>query len=186
MSPIPRPNIRMGETPAPARAPHRVVLAIGSNLGDRAHTLQSAARDIADIDGFELDAVSTFVESAAVKPDGIDADAPRYLNAVVLGRYAGDPHDLLDAVNCIEASHGRVRGERWGDRTLDIDIIVVGDLELHDDRLVIPHPRAFERDFVLDPWLHADPDAVFPGRGPVRDLLAGIPHTTRAYRGGMQ
>ncbi|RNE67472.1 2-amino-4-hydroxy-6-hydroxymethyldihydropteridine diphosphokinase [Cryobacterium tepidiphilum] len=172
----------MGE--ARARAPHRVVLAIGSNLGDRAETLQRAARDIADLDGFELDAVSAFVESAAVKPDGVDEAAPRYLNAVLLGRYAGDPHDLLDSVNGIEAEHGRVRAERWGDRTLDIDVVAVDDLQLADDRLVVPHPRAAERDFVLVPWAEVDPDAVLPGRGRVRDLLARIPNTVQPYRGG--
>lgn len=186
MSPIPRPNIRMGETPSRPRAPHHVVLAVGSNLGDRAQILQDAARDIAGIDGFELQAVSEFVESAAVKPGGVDAEAPRYLNAVLLGRYGGDPHDLLDAVNRIEADHGRVRTERWGDRTLDIDIIAVGDLQLHDARLVIPHPRAAERDFVLAPWVQVDAEAVLPGRGPVRDLLAAIPNTVQPYRGAAE
>lgn len=181
MSPIPRPNIRLGETPA--RGPHRVVLAIGSNLGDRARTLLDATRDIAAIEGFELDAVSPFVQSAAVKPGGVDEDAPRYLNGVVLGRYAGDPHDLLAAVNRIEAGHGRVRAERWGDRTLDIDIIAVDELQLRDEHLTVPHPRAAERDFVLAPWAQADPDAVLPGRGPVRELLAAIPNTVEPYEG---
>jgi 2-amino-4-hydroxy-6-hydroxymethyldihydropteridine diphosphokinase len=170
----------------PARVWRRVVLAIGSNLGDRARILQDAARDIAAIDGFELEAVSAFVQSVAVKPDGVDADAPRYLNAVALGRYAGVPHELLDAVNRIEAQHGRVRAERWGDRTLDIDIIAVDDLQVHDERLTVPHPRAAERDFVLAPWAELDPDAVLPGRGPVRKLLAAIPNTVEPYHGGPQ
>lgn len=181
MSPIPRPNIRMGQGPALAQP---VVLALGSNLGDRAETLQAAARAIADIDGFELDAVSDVVESVAVKTDGVDPVAPRYLNQVLLGRYAGDPHDLLAAVHRIEADHGRVRAERWGDRTLDIDLIAVGDLRIDDRRLVLPHPRAVDRDFVLAPWLQVDPDAVLPGLGAVRDLLAGMPNTVQPYTGG--
>lgn len=160
-----------------------VVLALGSNLGDRESTLRDAARAIADIDGVELTAVSHLYESAAVKPDGIDADAPRYLNAVVTARYSGDPHTLLDAVNAIEAEHGRVREERWGDRTLDIDIIAFGDLELSEDRLVIPHPRAWQRDFVLAPWLELEPDAVIPGRGRVSDLLAASDNSARTYVG---
>lgn len=182
MSPIPRPAVRLGETPA--RAAHRVVLAIGSNLGDRARTLEEATRDIAAIEGFELDAVSPLVQSAAVKPGGVDDDAPRYLNGVVLGRYTGDPHELLAAVNRIEADHGRVRAERWGDRTLDIDIIAVGDVQLHDESLTVPHPRAAERDFVLAPWVQLDPDAVLPGAGVVRALLAALPNTVEPYDGG--
>lgn len=184
MSPISRPNIRMGQAAPPAPPAVPVVLALGSNLGDRAETLEAAARAVAEIDGFELDAISDVVESVAVKTDGLDPEAPRYLNAVLLGRYPGDPHDLLAAVHRIEADHGRVRVERWGDRTLDIDIVAVGDLRLHDRRLVLPHPRAAERDFVLAPWLQVDPDAVLPGHGPVRELLAAIPNTVQPYRGG--
>lgn len=151
-----------------------VVLALGSNLGDRAVTLIDATRAIADLEGLDLVGVSPVFESAAVKPAGVDPDAPPYLNAVVTVRYTGDPFALLDAVNAIEHDLGRVRGERWGDRTIDIDIIVFGDLRLADERLTIPHPRAAERDFVLVPWLQLDPDAVLPGRGRVDALLAAI------------
>lgn len=157
----------------------RVVLALGSNLGDRAATLADAVRDLADLPGAALVAVSPVYESAAVKLDGVDETAPRYLNSVLTIDYAGDPHRLLDAVNAIEAEHGRIRAERWGDRTLDIDIILFGTLELDDDRLTLPHPRAAERDFVLAPWAEIDADAVIPGRGPVRDLLAATGNTVR-------
>jgi len=155
-----------------ARGGTSVVLALGSNLGDRAATLAEAARAIAEIDGLELDAASPVFESAAVKPGGVDQGAPPYLNAVVTAHYTGDPHTLLDAVNTIERDLGRVRTERWGDRTIDIDIIVFGDLQLAEERLTIPHPRAWERDFVLVPWLHLDPDAAIPGRGRVDALGA--------------
>ncbi|TFD72533.1 2-amino-4-hydroxy-6-hydroxymethyldihydropteridine diphosphokinase [Cryobacterium fucosi] len=159
-----------------------VVLALGSNLGDRTRTLAAAVRALADLPGFDLTGVSPAFESAAVKPSGLDETAPRYLNSVAAGRYTGTPHALLDAVNDIEAGLGRVRAERWGDRTLDIDIIVFGTLEMSDDRLTIPHPLAHERDFVLAPWLELDPAAVIPGRGPVRDLLAGLPRSVTPYR----
>jgi len=165
------------ETVPPAPAPASVVLALGSNLGDRPATLAAAVRDLADLAGFDLTGVSPAFESAAVKPDGIDDSAPRYLNSVVTGRYAASALDLLDAVNAIEERHGRVRAEKWGDRTLDIDIIAVDDLELDTPRLTLPHPRAWERDFVLAPWLHLDADAVIPGRGLVRDLLAATENT---------
>ena len=157
----------------------RVVLALGSNLGDRAVTLARAVADIADMPGAALVAVSPVYESAAVKPGGVDESAPRYLNAVVTIDYSGDPHSLLDAVNVIEARHGRVREERWGDRTLDIDLIVFGALTVDDERLTLPHPRAAERDFVLAPWLDLDGAAVIPDRGTVRDLLAVTGSTVR-------
>ncbi|TFD77213.1 2-amino-4-hydroxy-6-hydroxymethyldihydropteridine diphosphokinase [Cryobacterium sp. Sr8] len=165
-------------TPAPD-APVSVVLALGSNLGDRAAILVDAARVIADLERLEVAGVSPVFESAAVKPDGVDPAAPPYLNAVVTARYTGDPHELLDAINGIEDAHGRVRTERWGDRTLDIDIIVFGELELSDDRLTIPHPRAWQRDFVLAPWLALDPDAAIPGRGRVDELLAAAASSVR-------
>lgn len=166
---------------APASA-ESVVLALGSNLGDRTRTLAAAVRALADLPGFDLGGVSPAFESAAVKPAGVDDAAPRYLNSVVAGHYTGTPHALLDAVNGIEAALGRVRAERWGDRTLDIDIIVFGARELSDDRLTIPHPLAHERDFVLVPWLALDPEAVVTGRGPVRALLAGLHPTVTPYR----
>lgn len=160
----------------------QVVLALGSNLGDRTKTLAAAVRALADLPGFDLTGVSPAFESAAVKPSGVDETAPRYLNSVVAGQYTGTPHALLDAVNGIEADLGRVRAERWGDRTLDIDIIVFGTQEFSDDRLTIPHPLAHERDFVLAPWLEVDPEAAIPGRGPVRALLAGLHSTVAPYR----
>ncbi|MDJ0337888.1 2-amino-4-hydroxy-6-hydroxymethyldihydropteridine diphosphokinase [Cryobacterium sp. PH31-O1] len=157
----------------------RVVLALGSNLGDRAAALTRAVQDIAELPGAALVAVSPVYESAAVKVDGVDESAPRYFNAVLTIDYGGDPHSLLDAVNVIEARHGRVRAERWGDRTLDIDLIVFGQRSVDDDRLTLPHPRAAERDFVLAPWLDLDAAAVIPGRGLVRDLLAATGTTVR-------
>lgn len=157
----------------------RVVLALGSNLGDRAATLAAAVSDLAALTGATLVAVSPVYESAAVKLDGVDENAPRYLNAVLAIDYTGDPHALLDAVNAIEAEHGRLRSERWGDRTLDIDLIVFGQLNVDDDRLTLPHPRAADRDFVLAPWLDLDAEAAIPGRGLVRDLLAATDNTVR-------
>ena len=74
----------------------------------------------------------------------------------------------------IEQAHGRIRAERWGDRTLDLDIVDFAGLVSSSDRLTLPHPRAFERDFVLKPWLEVDPDAVLPGHGRVADLVAGL------------
>lgn len=152
----------------------RAVLALGSNLGDRAAVLAEAVRRIADLPGVELVAVAEARESVALTPSGPDATAPAYLNSVAAIDTALEPLELLQAVNVIESELGRVRSERWADRTIDIDIIAFGELQLQTEQLTIPHPRAAERDFVLRPWLEIEPDAVLPGVGPVRALLEGL------------
>ena len=154
---------------------HRIVLpaviALGSNLGDREGNLRAAVRDIAALSGVTVTAVSGIVQSHAVKPTGTDDTAPDYLNAVMLVRSALHPEALLGELNRIEAEHGRVRVERWGDRTLDLDIIAFDGLERDTDDLTLPHPRAWERAFVIVPWLQVDPDAELRGHGRI-DALA--------------
>ncbi|PFG30473.1 2-amino-4-hydroxy-6-hydroxymethyldihydropteridine diphosphokinase [Paramicrobacterium agarici] len=147
-----------------------VVLALGANLGDRRATLEAAVDDLRVTPGVIVDAVSTLIESVAVTLDGADESAPAYLNGVVLARTVLGPRELLAATSRIEDAHGRIRAERWGSRTLDIDIITFGELRQSDPQLTLPHPRAAERPFVLDPWLELDPDAVLPGLGSVAAL----------------
>ena len=153
----------------------RAVLALGSNLGNREAAISMAVRQVAELDGIELVATSMVHESVAVKLDGPDDAAPAYLNAVIAIDTTLAPEKLLAAVNVIEQELGRVRAERWADRTLDIDIITYGDLTLETETLTIPHPRAAERSFVLEPWLDIDPEAVLPGFGRVADLTAEGP-----------
>jgi 2-amino-4-hydroxy-6-hydroxymethyldihydropteridine diphosphokinase len=160
---------------------HGAVIAFGANLGDRAHTIRAAAADIDALPGTSVIVLSSLVESAAVKPDGVDLDAPEYLNAVALVETILAPHDLLAALNVIEQAHGRTRDTRWGDRTLDLDIITYDILEINDNRLTLPHPRAAERSFVLAPWLEVDPDAAIPGRGNADELLAFCPDPVREH-----
>jgi len=150
------------------------VVAFGSNLGDRAATIRAALDDLAVTPGVRLDAVSPFIETAAVRLDGVDEDAPRYVNGVALVSTSLDPHALLTELHRIEDAHGRVRTERWGDRTLDLDLIAMGGRQVNDEVLQLPHPRASERDFVLAPWLAVDPDAELPGLGRVDVLLARL------------
>lgn len=151
-----------------------VILALGSNLGDREATLRSAVHAINAIDGVTVDAASSIVQTPAMKLAGIDHSAPAYLNAVVAARSALEPHALLSRLQRIEADHGRVRDERWGDRTLDIDIVSFAHLRVDDDLLTIPHPRAAKRAFVLVPLLQLEPHADLPGVGLAAELLAGI------------
>ncbi len=150
----------------------RAVVAFGANLGDREGTIAAATRRLADTPGVRVVAVSPVYETAAVKLDGVDETAPRYLNGVLVIETELEPHALLDVLQRIELEHGRTRETRWGDRTLDLDLIDVDGIELADDRLVLPHPRAWERAFVLQPWLDVDPDAEIPGRGRIADLRA--------------
>jgi 2-amino-4-hydroxy-6-hydroxymethyldihydropteridine diphosphokinase len=150
------------------------VIAVGSNLGDRAATFAAAVRTLAESDGIEVTAISTPIESIAVRTDGEDPAAPVYLNAVVLVRTTLAPHALLTLLHAIETEYGRVRDERWGDRTLDLDIIDYGGMQSSTADLTLPHPRAHERAFVLGPWAEVAPDAVLPGHGRIAGLLAGL------------
>lgn len=150
----------------------RVVIALGSNLGDRLATLHAATEQLAGTPGVRVTAVSSPVESAAVKLDGVDESAPAYLNAVALIETDLDPRQLLDALHGIERGLGRVRLQRWGDRTIDLDIVDFAGRELATPELELPHPRAWERPFVVQPWLEVDPEAVLPGHGRVADLAA--------------
>jgi len=150
------------------------VVAVGSNLGDRTATFQAAVRALADVDGVEVTAISTPIESVALRPGGEDPAAPAYLNAVVLVRTTLAPRALLRRLHAIEDAHGRERTEAWGDRTLDLDLIDYAGMRSSTADLELPHPRAHERAFVLGPWAEVAPEAELPGRGRVADLLAAL------------
>ena len=161
-----------------------VLLAFGANLGDRGETIRAAQRELAAAPGVRGLAASPLRETIALTAAGPDPEAPRYLNGVAAAETTLGPHALLDLLQAVEARHGRVRDVRWGDRTLDIDLILYGGRVIRDDRLAVPHPRAHERDFVLAPWLDLDPDAVLMGHGRVAELLARVGDTTRRLAEG--
>ncbi len=142
----------------------KVVIALGSNLGDRKATLDDAVDQLRKI--ITITKVSTFIETDPVG----GPDQPNYLNAVVIGESDLEPADLLAKMLAIENEAGRTREVRWGARTLDLDLIVAGDTVMDTEFLTLPHPRAHERRFVLDPWLEVDPKAILPGCGEVRLL----------------
>ncbi|WP_166315844.1 2-amino-4-hydroxy-6-hydroxymethyldihydropteridine diphosphokinase [Microbacterium excoecariae] len=160
--------------PARPAASARAVVALGANLGDTSATLAEAVDELAALPLTDRVVCSDPIASVAVTLDGPDPTKPGYLNAVALVDTRLAPHVLLTFLQAIETRHGRVRRERWGDRTLDLDLVAYGDIESEDPRLTLPHPRAHERDFVLGPWVQVDPDAVLPGRGRVADLLAAL------------
>jgi 2-amino-4-hydroxy-6-hydroxymethyldihydropteridine diphosphokinase len=157
-------------TRMPQPTSRRAVLGLGSNQGDRLATLQGAVDALAATPGVNPVAVSGIFETDPVG----GPEQPDYLNAVLVVETTLQAPELLERAHAIEQQHDRVRSERWGPRTLDIDLVAVGTDVIDDPDLVIPHPRAAQRAFVLVPWASADPEASLPGHGPVADLLAGL------------
>ena len=152
----------------------RVVLAIGGNLGDVPVTLMHTVEALSYMEGFQIDDVSPIMRTKPVLAPG-QAPQPDYWNAVVVGSAIATPDELFAQTSRIERELGRERHERWGARSIDIDIIQVEGLASSDPVLTLPHPRAKERAFVLAPWLLCDPNAVLEGVGRVCDLLATTP-----------
>jgi dihydroneopterin aldolase/2-amino-4-hydroxy-6-hydroxymethyldihydropteridine diphosphokinase len=146
----------------------RAVLALGANLGDRLAALQAAVESLGA--QTRVIAVSAVFETAPVG----GPEQPDFYNAVVVVDTDLDPYALLAVAQEIERDAGRVRNERWGPRTLDVDVLAFGDLRSDDPVLTLPHPRAHERAFVLLPWLDADPGASIAGHGPVAELAGTV------------
>jgi 2-amino-4-hydroxy-6-hydroxymethyldihydropteridine diphosphokinase len=152
-------------------APGRVIRAyvgFGANLGDPASTLRAAAAEVERRAG-RVSAASPVYRSA---PVGV-TDQPPFLNAVAALDTPLPADELLDVLLAVEAEHGRVREVRWGPRTLDLDLIAYGDEVRDDPRLILPHPRAHEREFVLRPLCDVAPELVLGGRT-AREWLAEL------------
>jgi 2-amino-4-hydroxy-6-hydroxymethyldihydropteridine diphosphokinase len=145
----------------------RAILALGSNLGESRDTLSLAVADLVDTPHVRLREVSPIVQTKAVG----GPEQPDYLNMVIEVETDLGPYELLEHCQAVENVHHRVRTVRWGPRTLDIDIITYGDLVSDDDKLTLPHPRAAERAFVLQPWAWMDSSATLNGV-PVGQLAA--------------
>ena len=131
----------------------RTFLGLGSNLGDS----RARLRDAVDALGDDVVAVSPLYET---EPVGGPPGQQHYLNIVVELETTQTPRELLDRCHTLETAAGRVRGERWGPRTLDVDILLVDDLEVHEPDLVVPHPRMHERRFVMAPLADIAPELV--------------------------
>jgi 2-amino-4-hydroxy-6-hydroxymethyldihydropteridine diphosphokinase len=138
----------------------KAVLALGSNLGERNDTLSEAVADLVDPPEVRLLDVSPVVQTKAV---GGPAGQPDFLNMVITVETSLSPLQLLEHCQAVENKHHRVREVRWGPRTLDVDIIVYGDLISGDPVLTLPHPRAASRAFVLYPWSLIEPAATLNG-----------------------
>ena len=177
MTESPNPNIVDADSLTGEMHPiRRVVVALGSNLGERFTALQGAVNALADTPDFFVTGVSPVYET-----DPVDSpeDAKPYLNAVVLADTTLPAARLMERALAIEDAFERERSEiQNAPRTLDVDLIVVGDRRSDEDFLRLPHPRAHQRAFVLQPWHDLEPDAVFPELGPIAELLDAADPTT--------
>lgn len=146
----------------------KAVIALGSNLGNRELYIDSAVAELAKI--IEITHLSTNHETDPVG----GPEQPKYLNAIAIAETELDPRGLLIVMLEIENKLGRKREVHWGPRTIDLDLIVFGDEIIDSEVLVLPHPRAHERKFVLEPWLEIEPDAYIPGIGEIENILQRI------------
>ncbi|HEU4970408.1 MAG TPA: 2-amino-4-hydroxy-6-hydroxymethyldihydropteridine diphosphokinase [Gaiellaceae bacterium] len=148
----------------------RAYVGLGANLGPREVTLLRAADLLAAADGVEVVAVAQLRET---EPVGL-VEQPPFLNGAVAIDTSLPPRALLDLLLEIERSLGRVRGERWGPRTIDLDLLAYGDERVEEEGLHVPHPRLHERRFALEPLAELDPELEIPGLGTVSELIAAL------------
>ena len=146
-------------------------LGLGSNVGDREAHLRAAVAAL-DEHGVEVEAASSLYET---EPVGEILDQPDFLNAAVRIRTGLEPEALLDLCKAIEVEQGRMLGgQRHGPRPLDLDLLLLGDVELESDRLTLPHPQVTTRRFVLEPLLELDPELALPDGTPLAGALAEL------------
>ena len=155
-------------------AVHHAVIAMGANLGDCEQALRSAVVSIDAIPGNQVTGISPLYRTA---PWGMPDGTPDFFNAVVQVDTTHSAEELLDSLHMIESAHGRSREVHWGSRPLDLDIIDFDSIVSESPHLTLPHPRAWQRAFVLSPWRDIEPDAVLRGKhgGPVGELILQAP-----------
>jgi 2-amino-4-hydroxy-6-hydroxymethyldihydropteridine diphosphokinase len=156
-------------------------LGLGSNVGDRVSHLRAAIAGLRD-HGVDVDAISSTYET---EPVGEVLDQPDFLNAAIRIRTRLEPEELLDVCKAIEVEQGRVLGgQRHGPRPLDVDLLLLGDVELETERLTLPHPEVTSRRFVLAPLLELDPDLSLPDGTRLEAALEGLGPGQRVNRVG--
>lgn len=147
-----------------------VYIGLGANLNNPQEQLERALIELAQLPRSELISQSAFYHSKPVGPQ----DQPDYINAVALLKTQMLPLELLDELQKIEMKHGRIRKRHWGERTLDLDIILIDEKNIRNDRLTVPHPHAQQRSFVLYPLYELNPQLTFPDGKTLEQLLRGL------------
>lgn len=148
----------------------KATIGLGSNMGDRFSYLQQALDSLNTVTGVQVHSVSPVYETDPVG----GPEQENYLNAVAVLKTVLTPHQLLAETQQIEQEANRQRNERWGPRTLDLDLLAMDSEVVSTEDLDLPHPRAHERGFVLLPWSMLEPDYLLPGYGSVADLLTRV------------
>jgi 2-amino-4-hydroxy-6-hydroxymethyldihydropteridine diphosphokinase len=147
----------------------RVVIALGANLGEPRAQLEEAIEVLRKI--IKIEAISSFYET---KPFKVSEEQPNYINAVLIGETNSEAEQLMKELLAIEERIGRKRSTINAARLIDLDIIDYQGMVINSENLTLPHPRAFEREFVLRPWIEIDPEAQLTGFGTVEELLAAL------------
>lgn len=168
-----------------AVATSRAYIGMGSNLEDPPGQIKKALRALAMIPATNVIADSGLYLSKPMVLDSNDQQ-PDYYNAVVLVETQLSAHALLDHLQQIEREQGRVRGERWGARTIDLDILLFDDHVINDERLTVPHPGLHQREFVLYPLQNIDSTLTIPGRGKLEQLVENCPDNGLKYLGVLE
>ena len=148
----------------------RAYVGLGANLGDREANIRRAVELVGSSPDVEVVGVSSLHETEPWGP----VEQPSYLNGALALETELGPLALLDLLLDVERRLGRVRGERWGPRTIDLDLLLYEELSVDEPGLTLPHPRLHERRFALEPLFELAPDAVVPGRGSVSEMLAAL------------
>lgn len=159
-----------GASRIPYRRPVRAYIGLGANLGDREATIRLAVGLLDATEGIHVVRVSTLRETEPWGP----IEQPPFLNGAAELETDLRPRELLDVLLDVELRLGRVRGERYGPRTIDLDLLLYGDLVVEEPGLTLPHPRLHERRFALEPLAELAPDAVVPDHGSAAELLARL------------
>ena len=147
----------------------RVVIALGANLGEPRAQLEEAIEALRKV--IKIEAISSFYET---KPFKVNEEQPNYINAVLIGETMLEAEQLMKELLAIEERIGRKRSTINAARLIDLDIIDYQRMVINSENLTLPHPRAFEREFVLRPWIEIDPKAQLTGFGAVKELLAAL------------
>jgi 2-amino-4-hydroxy-6-hydroxymethyldihydropteridine diphosphokinase len=147
----------------------RVVIALGANLGEPRAQLEEAIEALRKV--IKIEAISSFYET---EPFKVNEKQPNYINAVLIGETNLEAEQLMKELLAIEERIGRKRSTINAARLIDLDIIDYQGMVINSENLTLPHPRAFEREFVLRPWIEIDPEAQLTGCGAVKELLAAL------------